>query len=71
MTWRSGEPWDMKYSRISGNITTYICHSANRLCVCVNVCECVCACIIKARSIITYILPERKPQRIYFRVSLP
>ncbi len=37
MTWRSGEPWDMKYSRISGNITTCICHSANRLCVCVHV----------------------------------
>ncbi len=34
----------MKYSRKSGNITAYICHSANRLCVCVCV-LCVCMCV--------------------------
>ncbi len=26
----------MKYSRKSGNITAYICHSANRLCACAS-----------------------------------
>jgi hypothetical protein len=35
----------------------------------VCMCECVCVCI-KARIIITYILPEKNPQG-YFRVILP